>query len=269
MFNDSKYTKCYYSIINRAKSREKEQGRYYEHHHIIPKSMGGNDSSNNLVALTPREHFICHLLLLRMTAGQNRYKMTYALIRMAHRPKNNYKITARTFEQIKNLPRKHSAETKRKISAATTGEKNPCSGPCTEERRKNIKASKQIISAQTREKMSLAAKRRPKKLHSEETKEKIRQSKLGKKRQEFSDTWKKNISKALSGKARKPASEESKIKNSLSHIGKSKGPMSEEAKIKLSKSKLGKKLHIDPLSGRRFMAYPTNSSNNQEPPTDG
>lgn len=38
---------------------------YYEIHHIIPKYMGGNNESNNLIKLTYRQHILAHLLLWR------------------------------------------------------------------------------------------------------------------------------------------------------------------------------------------------------------
>ncbi len=37
----------------------------FEVHHIIPKCMGGGDNKSNLIKLTPREHFIAHLMLHR------------------------------------------------------------------------------------------------------------------------------------------------------------------------------------------------------------
>jgi hypothetical protein len=36
---------------------------YIEHHHIVMKSLGGNNDSDNIVALTGREHYVAHLLL--------------------------------------------------------------------------------------------------------------------------------------------------------------------------------------------------------------
>lgn len=39
---------------------------YYENHHIIPRSLNGSNSSENLVLLTAREHFICHWLLVKI-----------------------------------------------------------------------------------------------------------------------------------------------------------------------------------------------------------
>lgn len=61
MFIQNKYTKLYYSIIQHAKARETIG--YTETHHIIPRSLGGQDTAKNLVSLTPREHYICHALL--------------------------------------------------------------------------------------------------------------------------------------------------------------------------------------------------------------
>ena len=41
MYLQNKYTKCYYSIINRAKSRELPKEIYTEKHHTTPKSLVG------------------------------------------------------------------------------------------------------------------------------------------------------------------------------------------------------------------------------------
>ena len=51
---DNKYSKWYFSIIQNAKNRIIEN-TYYEKHHIIPKSFGGDDTESNLVKLTFRE----------------------------------------------------------------------------------------------------------------------------------------------------------------------------------------------------------------------
>lgn len=83
MFEDNKYSRWYYSIINAARARAKIG--YTETHHIIPRSMGGNDTLDNLVELTAREHIICHMLLIKMTSGEHRAKLLYAYIRMSGR----------------------------------------------------------------------------------------------------------------------------------------------------------------------------------------
>ena len=59
------YESIYYSIIKSGIERKETNG-YYEVHHILPRSLGGNDDKNNLVKLSAREHFICHLLLVKM-----------------------------------------------------------------------------------------------------------------------------------------------------------------------------------------------------------
>jgi len=58
------YNNIYQRLINRAKERLAPP--IYEQHHIIPKCMGGNDSEQNLVKLTPEEHYVAHQLLVKM-----------------------------------------------------------------------------------------------------------------------------------------------------------------------------------------------------------
>lgn len=105
MYLDNKYTKWYNSIISKAQNRVTET--YTEKHHIIPRSLGGKDSINNLVKLTGREHFICHWLLVKMVTGSNREKMVYAFRMMRVTSKdhsgNRYenKLTSRIFEKYR------------------------------------------------------------------------------------------------------------------------------------------------------------------------
>jgi hypothetical protein len=80
MFLDNKYTKIYYRIIDRSLERNhlKERNDGYQTHHIIPRCFGGTNSADNLVALTYKEHRVCHRLLIGMTSGANKHKMMYA-----------------------------------------------------------------------------------------------------------------------------------------------------------------------------------------------
>jgi len=130
MYLINKYTNTYYKIIDRAKTRDITG--YTEKHHIIPKSLGGSNSKDNLVKLTAREHFICHLLLSKMTDGTNRQKMFLAL-KMLTRLKNKICITSKQFETIRiNANNAHkmfragvklSDATKEKLSIINTGKK--------------------------------------------------------------------------------------------------------------------------------------------------
>lgn len=104
MFLENKYTKCYYSIINAAKKRIMDKSVYVEKHHIIPKSIGGDNHSKNIVILTAKEHFICHLLLTKMVEGENRTKMIYAIWRMTvpgRKTQCRHKVSANTYATIK------------------------------------------------------------------------------------------------------------------------------------------------------------------------
>lgn len=67
------YKNQYNKLIERAKSRS--LSGYTESHHIIPRCMGGTDSQDNLVELTAREHYIAHLLLVKI------YPNKYTLIK--------------------------------------------------------------------------------------------------------------------------------------------------------------------------------------------
>lgn len=79
------YKKIYDTIINNSKTRVVPV--HYESHHILPKCLGGSNTKSNLVKLTPREHFICHLLLTKMFQGEQKQKMFFAFYRLSNRYK--------------------------------------------------------------------------------------------------------------------------------------------------------------------------------------
>ena len=58
------YLRHYNTLIERAKFRSIDG--YSEKHHIIPTCMGGEDTDNNLVKLTAREHYVAHQLLIKI-----------------------------------------------------------------------------------------------------------------------------------------------------------------------------------------------------------
>lgn len=102
MFIANKYTNWYYQIISRAKNRK--LSGYSEKHHIIPRSLGGDNSKENIVCLTAREHFICHLLLIRMLSGIAKSKMVYAswcLANQENAEQFRYKINGNTYAQLR------------------------------------------------------------------------------------------------------------------------------------------------------------------------
>lgn len=58
------YQKHYNTLIDRSRARI--TSGYTERHHILPRCMGGEDTVENIVNLTPEEHFVAHQLLVKM-----------------------------------------------------------------------------------------------------------------------------------------------------------------------------------------------------------
>lgn len=179
----NKYNKWYNQIIERAKHRDLDD--YTESHHIIPESLGGSDAPENLVNLTAREHFLCHWLLVKITTGEDHYKMLNALrmMRAEKQGQKRYKtkITARVYEYIK----KEYAQLQ---SQRYSGKNNPMYGDKfyrSDEGKKRQRES--ILGDKNGSKQQKARK-------------KIADSKTGKKREAFSEEWRANMSKAKQGK---------------------------------------------------------------------
>ena len=82
------YQKVYNQIIERAQRRQLKG--YNEKHHIIPKCIGGTNNKDNIVKLTAREHFLCHLLLVEIYP--NEPKLKYALWLMSIGKQNIKKL---------------------------------------------------------------------------------------------------------------------------------------------------------------------------------
>jgi len=153
---NNKYKTWHDNII--AKGKKRILLGYKEKHHILPRSLGGDNSKENLVELTAREHFMVHMLLCKFTTGQAKYKMAYAFHAMC-KLKNKFhnreyvansklaekfriqfnkaligrKLPKYVKEKIANslkgeksfwFGKKHTQETKNKISKKLIGRKN-------------------------------------------------------------------------------------------------------------------------------------------------
>ena len=79
------YEKIYDSLISKAQNRILET--YTETHHIVPKCIGGTDNINNLVELTPEEHYLAHQLLVKIYP-QNHSLVKAAAMMIPNRPSN-------------------------------------------------------------------------------------------------------------------------------------------------------------------------------------
>ena len=138
MYLTNKYTKWYNAIIAKAQIRVNQNG-YFEKHHIIPRSLGGTDDPSNLVKLTAKEHFICHLLLTKMVIGTHKRSMYYASYMMVRGIRNQHytpssityaivrsnMVTANKERPGPNLGLTMPEETKAKISMSLKGRVHP------------------------------------------------------------------------------------------------------------------------------------------------
>ena len=128
------YQRIYSALMHVG--RNDRQLDYAEKHHATPKCMGGDDSESNLVSLTAREHYVAHLLLVKMFPGNA--PLIYAAHMMTV-DKYGHRIGNRRYEWLRRkhaaamsnlkrgnkdcLGRKHSEETRAKIRAANKGQR--------------------------------------------------------------------------------------------------------------------------------------------------
>lgn len=112
------YLRAYQNLIQRAYSRILEENVYSELHHIVPRCMGGSDERTNLVRLLPEEHYIAHLLLIKIYPDNE--KLMYAANMMANRNNKRYSFFRKRFANMLK-GRKHSEESKKKMSESRVG----------------------------------------------------------------------------------------------------------------------------------------------------
>lgn len=199
MFLDNKYTKWYFSIIEKAKEKNLPRKRLArstidseltELHHIIPKSMGGTDEVSNLIRFSPREHFVCHWLLTKMTTSTNKARMVTAFILMTgvgSKSARYNKINSKSFQRLRE-------EYARSVSKRMTG---------------------RVVTPETRAKISLAHTGRP---LSAEHKLKMSEATKGRPRTSvLTDDGKRRIGEANRNRER---TEEERKKHSINNSGK-------------------------------------------------
>jgi hypothetical protein len=220
-FNNTKYTRWYYDLINHRISNPVSKNTYRESHHIIPESFfknrkrdgikgwidGNPDSKSNKVWLTAREHALCHWLLIKMTTHNQRayelmiYSFNMMKVSGYHQDRESSRMITRAYER-------NRIEWSRIHSKNMYG-KDPWNKGYVETRPDVLARVKQ------------AANDRPK-LTDEKLKEKVRKS---------VDTMKKN------GTDKRSQETKSKMSNSQKGIPK---PKSQDWKDAVSKTALGK-----------------------------
>jgi hypothetical protein len=185
------YLKHYERLIERARIRVLDS--YTESHHIIPRCVGGTNDLENIVELTPEEHFLAHQLLVKIypllpeLVMAVRY-MCYGNIKNGKRTNNKMfgwlrRRHAEAMREI-NTGRKQSPETIEKRFAHRRGKPGK---PLTEESIRKRTETRKLResgkhrsprSEETKQKLSKANKGKISKnkgtKHSDENKQKIK-----------------------------------------------------------------------------------------------
>jgi hypothetical protein len=180
------YKNHYEKLIDRARNRQLNS--YKEKHHVVPKCVGGADSHENIVELTPEEHYVAHQLLIKIYPKE--YKLVLAVLRMSGKGNSYRKCNNKLFgwlrrkvkeekvvsddtrRKMSESAKNQSEEKKQAISDKLKGRTSPNKGnryEFTEEQRDKMKNRPnscpnlgKTFSDETKHKMSLAKKGKPK-----------------------------------------------------------------------------------------------------------
>jgi hypothetical protein len=200
------YQKHYYNLIERAKSRILEG--YVEKHHIVPKCVGGADDIENLVALTPEEHYIAHQLLVKIYPDN--HKLVYAA-RMMTVSKKGMRNNNKLFGWLKRKYALSSRSIKRNPPRKSTKPRKP--------RAKETKPRNRDYTMSEKQKLKISESLMKLNYHhTTEAKEKIRNSNIVTKAAQKAA----GIKRSPSTTPRKKHSQEAKLKMSMSQKGKLK-----------------------------------------------
>jgi hypothetical protein len=212
MFTDKFYSKVYFSTIEKAVKRGWKKALGRERHHIIPRSLGGSDDKSNLVYLTCREHFLCHWMLVKITQGEARSKMVYALMGMRaeneHQNRYHTVFTARVYEHYRIEHARIHSETMKGRPAWNKGI------PQTEGHKEKNRQAALKRAPKSEETIEKWKKSREGYKHSKETKLKQKISQTGKVKGPQTEEHRKAISESIKGKPKKEGHSDS-VRNAV------------------------------------------------------
>ena len=108
------YQRIYNEFIADRRIKERSLTGYTEKHHILPRSLGGDNSKENIIRLAAQDHYFAHELLAKIYRG----KMINALWMMTTSSK--YKTSRLMYQSAKE---NHVKEISPKLIKAITGRK--------------------------------------------------------------------------------------------------------------------------------------------------
>lgn len=100
------YERLYVNLLIKHGTEEKPTG-YSERHHIVPISLGGDNSSENLVYLSARAHLVAHWLLFKIHKNEVMARAFYGMCDTYRRPERG-RVTSHTYEAAKRAFSAHN-----------------------------------------------------------------------------------------------------------------------------------------------------------------
>lgn len=182
----TKAGRTYLQLISEASQENyNRENKRTEIHHIVPRCLRGTNNSENLVSLTVYDHIKAHFFLAKALGNEkNGLLKAFECMCKIHLPSVS-ELERVDLEQIKgwsrlrDISRKHSLSTKRKISRNTTGKKKVRTKPVSLETKIKISEARKgtVFTQEHRERISEAKKGKPGSFtghkHSEETKKQM------------------------------------------------------------------------------------------------
>ena len=165
------YAMHYERLMARARNRVLEG--YCEHHHVMPQCLGGGNERTNIIELTPEEHYVAHLLLVKMYPGVHglvvvvvlmaknlKGSRAYGWVKRRHSEamRGNKRCVGRRLpqESLRKrsqslMGRKFSEETRRKISQSAMGHKRCVGRKLSKQTRAKIGAGRRAAWQRSRQ----------------------------------------------------------------------------------------------------------------------
>lgn len=114
------YKRIYAEFIADRRAKESSLSGYTEKHHITPRSLGGDDSPDNLIRLSAEDHVHAHVLLAK--AHDNRQWIAVAYI--VEHLQNGRKVPTRRMIRLAAIGRKKGNELRSTITAQQWADPN-------------------------------------------------------------------------------------------------------------------------------------------------
>jgi len=103
------YKKLYENLLKKHGSEVKPE-YYAERHHIIPRSLGGSDESSNLTYLSPKAHFVSHLLLWKIHRCPATARAYFMMACTGESYDRSLRVTSAQFEKARLAYSEHASE---------------------------------------------------------------------------------------------------------------------------------------------------------------